>query len=125
MPLTAKWLVSNKFRASTSASALLPAATKENSVVAEGKWIALQEWWLKIHSSFCLGFTVCEYGGMTWRTTHYRDCDPSGHSMRCDFYVKKSCPNVDQKEFLLKTTHKFRILRMIAHHDNYVVLGRK
>jgi hypothetical protein len=65
---------------------------RENSVVVEilsqDEWIALQNWWPKVHSTFCLGFTVGEDGGITWSTPPCRDCDPSGHFTRSDLYVK-------------------------------------
>jgi hypothetical protein len=65
---------------------------RENSVVVEilteDEWIALQQWWPKVHSNFCLGFTVVGDGGITWSTPPCRDCDPSGHFTRSDLYVK-------------------------------------
>jgi hypothetical protein len=65
---------------------------RENSVVVEiltqAEWIALQQWWPKVHSAFCLGFSVGEDGRTTWSTPPCCDCDPSGHFARPHLYVK-------------------------------------
>ena len=64
----------------------------ENSVVVEilteQEWIALQQWWPKVHSNFCLGFTVIEDGGILWSAPPCCDCDPNGYFARSDLYVK-------------------------------------
>jgi hypothetical protein len=42
--------------------------------------------------------------------------------LRDPTFMLKSCSNVDQKEYFLKTTREFKIFkRMIACYDNHVM----
>uniref|UniRef100_A0A7S1D1E5 Uncharacterized protein n=1 Tax=Cyclophora tenuis TaxID=216820 RepID=A0A7S1D1E5_CYCTE len=58
---------------------------KENNVVVEiltdEEYTALEKWWPRVHSSFCLRFSVdVGDGSIEWSTPPCRDCDASGKS---------------------------------------------
>lgn len=73
----------------------------ENIVVVEiltdEEFIALEQWWPEIHSSYALKFAVVENDNtakdIVWTTYPCQACDASGYHSNHDFVVRNRCRN--------------------------------